>query len=350
MAMGKAKTEHAFQTFHKNLKDNDFPPVIFMYGGEEYLTEWAVKSLADKFTDANMRDMDFIRLDEEESSVDAILAACDTLSIFSEKRIIWVQNFMPLIKKNSKGFGEKEIKQLNEYIDNPNEMAILVFSCVKPDEGSSLVKLLKKQCRVYNFTSLDMTQISAFAEKRFKTSGIQITKSDLKYFIDETGYFNRDSEYKIYNLENDIKKLIAYCEANTVKREDIDMTLHGDLDRFAFNFIDAINNNKKDTAFRLLNNMMGSGSEVFSLLGLLINQFELMYESKELKDESMSYEEIAKVLKVNSYRVKKALAASDKLSYKKIKNILSQLYETDRNIKTGLIDQNLALELIIGRM
>ena len=64
----------------------------------------------------------------------------------------------------------------------------------------------------------------------------------------------------------------------------------------------------------------------------------------------MSYEEIAKVLKVNSYRVKKALAASDKLSYKKIKNILSQLYETDRNIKTGLIDQNLALELIIGRM
>lgn len=75
-----------------------------------------------------------------------------------------------------------------------------------------------------------------------------------------------------------------------------------------------------------------------------------MYEAKELKDDGMTSEQIAKTLKVNSYRVKKAMSAADKLSYKKLRSILSQLYEIDRNIKTGVMEQNLALELLIGRM
>ena len=64
----------------------------------------------------------------------------------------------------------------------------------------------------------------------------------------------------------------------------------------------------------------------------------------------MTGEKIAKTLKVNGYRVKKAMSAADKLSYKRLRSILNQLYETDRNIKTGVMEQSLALELLIGRM
>ena len=102
--------------------------------------------------------------------------------------------------------------------------------------------------------------------------------------------------------------------------------------------------------FRLLNNILTGGGEVFSIIGLLVNQFELMYEAKELKDDGMTGEQIAKTLKVNGYRVKKAMSAADKLSYKRLRSILNQLYETDRNIKTGVMEQSLALELLIGRM
>ena len=53
---------------------------------------------------------------------------------------------------------------------------------------------------------------------------------------------------------------------------------------------------------------------------------------------------------MNPYRAKKARAYGDKFSMNRLKDILSQFYQADRNIKTGMIDQNLALELIIGRM
>ena len=350
MAYGQKKTEHAFQAFHNDLRSGDFPPVIFMYGEEEYLIEWACSSLVEKYTNEIMREMDFVKIDEEESSLDKILEACNTFSAFSERKIIWAVNYSPLFKKNCKGFGELEKNQLSDYIDNPNDKTILIFSYPKPEESLPLVKLLKKQCKSYNFTSLDHAQLISFAAKRFKAAGADISREVLKYFIDETGYFNRESEYRIYNLENDIKKLIAYSNGDTITQESVEQTLHGDMDRFVFSFLDAITGGKKDVGFRLLNNILTGGGEVFSIIGLLVNQFELMYEAKELKDDGMTGEQIAKTLKVNGYRVKKAMSAADKLSYKRLRSILNQLYETDRNIKTGGMEQSLALELLIGRM
>lgn len=51
MAYKNSKAEHAFQTFHRDLNKNNFENVIFMYGEEEYLTEWACNSLAAALVD-----------------------------------------------------------------------------------------------------------------------------------------------------------------------------------------------------------------------------------------------------------------------------------------------------------
>lgn len=349
MAYKNTKTEHAFQTFHKDLKTNIFPEVIFMYGEEEYLIQWAANSLADKFVDKSMRDIDYVKSSENEE-VQELIGLCDTFSIFSERRIIWAKDYAPLVKKNAKGFGEKELERIISYIQNPNPQSILIFSVSSPDDNSSLVKYLKKECKTYVFDRLDRPQLNGFAEKRFKAAGTSIDRSVLKYLIDETGYFNRETEYTIFNLENDIKKIIAYNESGNITEEDIDQTLKGDLDKFAFDFLDAVTSNRKDVAFRMLSNILGNGGEVFSVLGLLINQFELMLETKEMAESTRDTQKMAEILKMNPFRVKKALSYGDKFEKKKLQSILSQLYEIDRNIKTGMMEQNLALELLIGRI
>lgn len=350
MAYNQTKTEHAFQIFHKDLKTDDFSSVLFLYGEEEYLIQWAAESLVDKYVDSSMKDFDFVKFQDEDATSAILLEACDTFSMLSPKRVVWAHNFPPLLKKNPKGFGEKEIAELQSYIASPNENTILIFSCTEPEAGAAFVKFLKQSCQCYAFDRLDMAQLLGFAEKRFKSAGVQIERNTLRYFIDETGYFNKESEYRILNLVNDIKKLIAHSGGHSVTKEDVDQTLHGDLDRFAFNFLDAIGQNRKDTALRLLYNMLGAGGDVYSVLGLLVNQFELMLEAKELRNRDLSQEQIAKELKVNPFRLKKALAVADKFSEKKLKEILTQLYEIDRNIKTGMMEQTLALELLIGRI
>ncbi len=350
MAYGKEKSEHAFQLFNRDIKEKNIGPVLLFFGEEEFLINWACKTLAEKFVDKAFKDIDFVKEDDRDITAGQLVESCDTLSVFSERRVIWAHDFPPLLKKNSRGFGEKELETLKNYIENPNEGAVLIFSAMELDGNSELVKYLKKNCKCYNFERLDMASLVAFASKRFKEAGVSVERETLRYFIEETGYFNREGDYRLLNLVNDIGKLVAHCDGGIVTQKDVDETLKGDLDRFAFNLIDAIGNNRKDVALRLLANVLTSGGEIFSILGLLVNQFELMLEINELSQEGMGYEAMAATLKVNPYRVKKALVVSNKFSNRKLRELLSMLYEIDRNIKTGAMEQNIALELFIGRI
>ena len=100
----------------------------------------------------------------------------------------------------------------------------------------------------------------------------------------------------------------------------------------------------------MLYHILQSGRDVYGIVAMLINQFELLLEVAELKKEGMNLSQIIAMLQSSEFRIKKAMAFTEKFTVEKLKNVLTQLYEVDRNIKTGLLDQNLALEMLIGRI
>lgn len=341
--------EHAYKKFGADLKTGDFPAVLFMYGQEQYLVEWAAESLVKRYVNPGALNFDLTKISED-APVDEILQAAEMFPMFSERKLVLVKNHMLLQSANPKGFSSEDKEKLISYLEQPNEGSILIFSCEEPDEKSEVVKALKKLGLCYNFDKLDYAQLAAFAEKRFKSVGIEIKRDLLRFLIDETGYFNKETDYRIFNLENDIKKIIAHSDGTEICREDISESLNGDMDTFIFNFLDAAANRKKETAFTLLHNMLRQGSEVFSVAAMLINQFELLLDVKEFREDGLPPAEIVKILKVHEFRVKKAITLTDKFTKQKLKEILCQLYEIDRNIKTGILEPNLALELLVGRI
>ena len=344
------KKEHAFKTFNNDLRADDFPAVLLMYGCEDYLVDWAANSLVKRFVNQAALTLDYVKLGDEMPGADGVLEACNTFSIFSERRVVWAKDFPALKAANPKGFTAADRDKLIDYVKNPNEGTLLILSAETLEEKSELVKELKKICRCYEFDKLDYGTLAGFAEKRFRAAGVQISRDTLRYLIDETGYFNKETEYRIFNLENDIKKVIAHSDGMVVREEDVSATLNGDMDTFVFNFLDAVSSNMKEQAFGLLHNILASGTDVFSIVGLLVNHFELVLEVKEFKQDGMNLTQITSAMKMHEFRVKKAMAFADKFTVEKLKSILSQLYEIDRNIKTGVLEQNLALELLVGRI
>ena len=100
----------------------------------------------------------------------------------------------------------------------------------------------------------------------------------------------------------------------------------------------------------MLYNILGAGEDFYSVLGLITSQFELMLEALQLSGGTGDSAAVASKIRANAYRVKKALSFAEKMGEKKLKAVLSYLYETDRNVKNGQMDGTLALELLIGRM
>ena len=59
------KTEHAFKTFAADLRKGIEDPVIYMYGEEEYLIDWAVNTLSGKYISGSFAAADFEKPDPE---------------------------------------------------------------------------------------------------------------------------------------------------------------------------------------------------------------------------------------------------------------------------------------------
>ena len=166
--------------------------------------------------------------------------------------------------------------------------------------------------------------------------------------IEATGYFNKESDYRLFNFENDIQKVIAHSDGSKVTEQDIERTVSGDLDTFVFDMLDGISSNQKDKAFQILYNMLHSGSDPFSIIGAIVSQFELMLSVRQLREDGLDLSAMHKKLGGSEYRIKKLIPYANKYSVEKLKHTLSGIYEVDRNIKTGLLDGQLALEMFIA--
>jgi len=144
--------------------------------------------------------------------------------------------------------------------------------------------------------------------------------------------------------------MLAYSQGGQVTEETVNQVLNGDMDTFIFNLLDAVSSGQKDRAFGLLYNILSSGRDVFSIVGMLTNQFELMLEVAQFKEEGRNLTQIAEIMKGSEFRIRKAMGYTEKFTVSKLKDILIDLYEVDRNIKMGLLEPNLALEILIGRI
>lgn len=173
MANKKDKQEHAYKKFGADLKSDDFGPVLFLYGIEQYLVEWAALSLVKKYVNPAALSFDFVKTDDENTPVDEIIASCETFPMFSEKRVVWVRNHSLLKSINPKGFSTADKEALLGYAENPSEQTILILSTDADGEKNDFFKELKKKSQSYDFAALDYAQLAAFAEKDSEPRALQ---------------------------------------------------------------------------------------------------------------------------------------------------------------------------------
>ena len=83
----------------------------------------------------------------------------------------------------------------------------------------------------------------------------------LDALIWESGYFNQDIDYALFNLENDLKKMVALSAGNEITMDDFTDSISDNLEHNTFKMIDAISQSRKQEAFRLLHGL--DHSDVF---------------------------------------------------------------------------------------
>ncbi len=342
--------EHSYKKIDKEIKCNSIKNLLLFYGKEEFLIHWAVNTLIKKFVNKASRELDFFKLDGTAATFDQIRNNCETLPFLSEKRILLVSDFKLIEGGKTKGINEEEEKLLANYLKNLPEHCMLIITSQGADKRKKLFKTISEFGSTYDFGELDEKALKSYIEKRFKEFGKTAKSSVITQFITASGYYDKDTDYTLYNLENDIKKAIAYNEGAEIGMETIANTISGNMDTNVFSMIDSISRDRKDEAYQMLHNLLVSGEKEYKLLALLCSHFEIILSVKEMKEEGKSFSEMKDILGIHEFRIKKALMFADKYTVLRLRKILQKTYEIDKNIKTGLLESSLALELFIAKI
>ncbi len=305
--------------------------VYLLYGSKEFEIDNEIKKI---INGANQ--MNISRYDLNNDDIKNVINDCETFSLFDDTKIVIADNAIMFT-----GSSNKDAEIIEKYLNNINKTTILIFIVhnEKIDSRKKITKLVTKNGKVIEFN--DEINIESFAKELLKD--YKINYQNLKLLLDRVGN-------NPLIIQNEIEKLKLYKDNKEISEEDIINVTTKTVDINIFKLIDSIVKKEKDTAIEIYHEMLKVNEEPIKIIIMLANQFRIMYQSKELLKKGYSEKDIASTLQIHPYRVKLAIQNSKAYDSKSLLKFLSDLADTDINIKSGKENKDLALELFILKL
>ncbi|MDX5639892.1 DNA polymerase III subunit delta, partial [Clostridioides difficile] len=187
-------------------------------------------------------------------------------------------------------------------------------------------------------------------KKSFALNDVIIDNSQIMYFIEQEGYRDKSSEKTLSDLENEINKISSFVgKGNNVTNDVIDKLSQKKVENDIFKLIDYIGEQNASNAMKILNDMIQEGESVLGIFSMIARQFKIIMQVRQLQLDGYSTKLIADKLKMHQFVVGKALKQTKNFSDDIIVEILNYILESDYKIKTGLIRDTLAVEMLVSR-
>ena len=330
-----------------DVQSHRLPEVVLLYGKEQLLAELTVDFIKTNCLDPAFADMDFVRLDGNAIRIDELSEHLETLPL-GKRKIMCLDNaphFFGDQKQKRDGPRITHDEMLKLLANIPAHISLILLS-EKVDKRKTLYKTALAK-GAYEFASLDRSGLFGFIVGRFQDEGKSVTTQAVSALIDLTGYLDKDSEYSLALIANDIRKIIAYSTEDQISHKDVAAVVGATINTIVFALSDAVSRRKTGDAIKILHDLLTGGAKVFSLLGLIFSQFDLILKIRDLMDRGLSKQDIQKSLGIDGFRFKILAEHASRFTLEQLKRIVRSAYEVDKNIKSGLLTDELALEMFI---
>lgn len=280
---------------------------------------------------------DVVKYDMTTSNLLDVIEDASTIGLFSSNKIIILDDcyFFSANKKID------NIEELEKYLEkyNPNNYCIFIAYTDKIDTRKKIYKLLKNKAKIIDEIKIDEEYLINYIKE-------ELTKE--KYKIEDINYFLNKVGKNLYNIKNELNKLMMYkLDTKEIKNIDIDKIVIKSIEEEIFSLTDAVILKNTESALNLLDNFLKKDYEEIQIIMLLASQFRFLFQVKRLLNKGKSEIEIARILEVNPYRVKFAVKKLYSYTEGILLDYIKRLAKMDHDIKLGLINKRLALELFI---
>ncbi len=310
--------------------------IIFLYGQDSYRAKEKLQEIIKQYKSVHKSGLSLVQIDAKEKNFNNFFDNFKIVSMFDEKKLIILKD----IFSNQK-FGEDLLNEIKILKDSKD--VIVIFEKDEVDQRTKLFKALIKSAKCQEFSFLNSRELKIWFKKESEKYKLKIDSTAEATLL---SYVGND----LWQLVNEIKKLVNFKPDKLIKKEDIILQVRPKIENNIFKTIDAISEKDKKQALSFLHKHLDNGDNSLYLLSMIAYQFRNLLIIKEMIDNGLPYATIQKKSGLAPFVVSKTYYLCNQFTFLELKKIYQKIFQVDLNIKTGKIDAETALDLLVAEI
>ena len=319
-------------------------PSLSLFTGTDQGQFEVMKSQVLKQIGYDSADLNFAYFDMKEVVYKDVELELVSLPFFADEKIVILDHFVDITTTKKRFLTDDELKSFEEYFDNPSPTTkLIIFAEGKLDSKRRLVKLLKRDAKVFDAVEAKEQELRQYFQKWSQKEGLQFANQSFENLLIKSGF-------QFSEIQKNLLFLQSYKEDSVIEEEDIVNAIPKTLQDNIFDLTQFILTKKMDQARDLVRDLTLQGEDEIKLIAVMLGQFRTFTQVKILAESGQTESQIASSLggylgrNPNPYQIKFALRDARGLSLSFLKQAISYLIETDYQIKTGLYEKGFLFE------
>ncbi len=310
--------------------------IIFLYGPDSFRSRQKLNEIVAQYKEKHKKafNLKFFDCDEQKVDIAGLKDELRQTSMFKEKKLLVVSNLF-----GDTTLKEKFLKEAKDFV--ASDEVILIYEPGEIKAADKLLKFLIKEAKAQEFKALDDRNLRIWIKKEVQDQKGKIEDLAIDVLCDYAGS-------DLWQLSNEISKLVNFKKNRTVTGQDVKLFLKPKIETDIFRTIDAIAQKNKRQALNLLANHLEDGDNALYLLSMVGYQFRNLLVVKELAEKGVPYPMIAKRSGLNPFVAHKSYDICRLFSFSDLKKIYRKIFQVDLDIKTGKIEPEMALEVLVA--
>ena len=289
-------------------------------------------------------DLNFAYFDMKEVDYKNLELELVSLPFFADEKIVILDHFVDITTAKKRYLTDDELKSFEDYLENPLPSSkLVIFSEGKLDSKRRLVKLLKRDAKVFEAIEPKEQEIRAYFQKWAQELGLTFAGKSFEQLLIKSGF-------QFSEIQKNLLFLQAYKDNGVITEEDIVEAIPKTLQDNIFDLTQLILGKKIDQARDLVKDLTLQGEDEIKLIAIMLGQFRLYTQVKILLESGQTESQMVSSLghylgrNPNPYQIKFALRDTRALSLNFLQDSIRYLIQADYQIKTGVYEKGYLFE------
>jgi DNA polymerase-3 subunit delta len=316
------------------------PNIYFLFGNDEFAIARKLREFESDFPDPTTADMNTARLDARSMTENDLNTALNAMPFLARRRLVLLAN--PSARYNQPSARKKFL----EFIEKtPDTTRLVMYESVEPRDVEKhwLLKWAEKNSSLIQTKAFMLPRLKDMAGwiiNETRQQGGQIEPRAAETLKDMVGVDTRQAGMEI-------AKLLAYVNwARPITLQDVEAVSIVTAQQSVFDFVDALSNGNGRSAQHLLHRLLET-EDPFALWGMVVRQFRLLVQAREILDGRGTRDDVARALGVHPFVAEKTAQQAAHFSIETLEAIYRRLLQIDEKIKTSQITLDLALDILV---